>query len=127
MDIRKADSKGRLTGFNPGVHYQVVNRGDVFKAHRLTYLDEVMDVSNMPGAASEASQEYLRRFGIDPLDMSREGCLEEGYSYMVRDENGKRIRDYGAYRIERRPWPEGFDWNTFVGLVVEGEGGDVVD
>lgn len=117
MDIRKADAKGRLTGFNPGEHYQVESRGAVFKAYRLVYLDEVLDLSNTPEAAPEAAQEYLRRFGIDPKDVLRENCMEEGYTSRVRDENGDWIFDYGAFRTVRKPWPKGFDWNEFVGLV----------
>ncbi|QDK01408.1 hypothetical protein SEA_LEEROYJENKINS_11 [Microbacterium phage LeeroyJenkins] len=28
MEIRKADSKGRLTGFTPGAHYEIYEEGD---------------------------------------------------------------------------------------------------
>lgn len=119
MDIRKADSKGRLTGFDPGVHYRFENLGSVRKAYRVTMLDELVDLSNMPEAAPEAVQDYLRRFGIDPKDILREDCMEEGYTSFVRDENGDRIPDYGMYRTVRKPWPKGFNWDEFVGLVVE--------
>lgn len=28
MEIRKADSKGRVTGFEPGTHYEIYEAGD---------------------------------------------------------------------------------------------------
>ena len=116
MDIRKADSKGRMTGFHPGRHYRVMQSGSYFRADVLDILDDVINPHVMEATPKEA-QNYLLQFGIDPDDVARENLRREGYGEVIRDENGRKVRDYGAFRVERKPWPEGFDWEEFVSLV----------
>lgn len=122
MDIRKADSKGRMTGFTPGAYYRIWKEGGFrFKADKVTLLESEEAYLNATedGRPPEAAQNYLRRFGIEPSSVSVEDLMELGYTSFVLDENGKRINDYGVFKTERKPWPEGFSWNEFVGLLVD--------
>ena len=116
MDIRKADSKGRLTGFTPGLHYKFRDNGATVQAEALLDLDEVLNPNNMDETPVPA-RKYLNRLGIDIAVMSREGVMKEGYSEFVQDEYGRKVLDHGMARIVRKPWPEGFNWDEFVSLV----------
>lgn len=116
--IRKADAKGRLTGFSPGQVYVMKDAPSGFSIHRATFLTQEDVYRNTPEGAtpSEESQNYLRSFGLDPAVVSTDGLNEEGYDEFVLDESGKRVVEYGAYRTVRKPWPKGFDWNEFAVL-----------
>lgn len=57
----------------------------------------------------EAIQAYLREFDLDPNEILEEGVSDRGY-YMRSHLSSDHKYFY--------PWPEGFDWGYFDGLLV---------
>ena len=112
MDIRKTDSKGRLTGFPPGAYMRVYSPDAV----TWTVSWEV-DLLEYPGPFPQEAKDYLAGVGIPYYLLRRAGATQEGYDEFVLDESGRKIIDWGMARTVRKPWPEGFDWSTFIGLL----------
>lgn len=116
MDIRKTDSKGRINIGVAETHYQVkrINETDIL-------LEAVYDVvDKIPLPAPKEALDYISSFGLDPLKIARQNANEHGYNEFVHDEAGHRSFEYGAFRYERKPWPDGFDWDEFVALATKG-------
>lgn len=118
MEIRKTDAKGRLTGFFPRQYYFVQGEKYDLRARRIDDLDDVLTSVNI---ASQKARDYLESLGLDMHRVSREGMCYEGYAEFVLDSEGKRVDDYGANKTVRKPWPEGFNWDLFVEMLVDEE------
>ena len=100
MDIRKADSKGRVTGFEPGKYYEV-GRDSKGHLHLRPVGDWDKDIQvNLP--APESAVDYLRDHGIDPKDVCTVGVSPSGYY--------RRVPNLEPVRV---PWPDGFDFLEF--------------
>lgn len=108
MEIKKADSKGRVSGFEPNRYYQL-HKGQVGTVSMVPVAKtgERMDFL-LPMKVSEEALTYLRSFGVEPNDVSRDGWTELGYTRLQRDNPAD-----GAYP-EWREWPEGFDLKLFL-------------
>lgn len=122
MDIRKTDSKGRLTGFEPSKHYTIsgagMRKGDY--VIRKTPDDTWTCFEKVP----EPAKEYVRSFGIDPWTILNNDRLNKyGYDEVELEEveggGIRRVQEYGATKETRRPWPEGFNWETLIELTKE--------
>lgn len=114
MDIRKADSKGRVITPWKDVYVRV----DVRDTHMS--IDLIPDVvSEPPYPVAQKAQEYLRSFGLDPMLVLRDRANQHGFDYRILDGEGEKVDNYGVALSERRPWPEGFDWDEFVRLSSE--------
>lgn len=107
MEIKKADSKGRVSGFTPGVHY-AVKQGP----YASTVLRPVLGGDWFPDEVPQEALEYMMSFGLDPLRVMRDRATPEGYDEAQLDPDGKRLMEHGAVKVERKPWPEGFDWGV---------------
>lgn len=112
MEIKKADSKGRVSGFIPETHYKIRKMGD-----ERMILEPIWDeVDRIPAPAPKPALDYLESFGLDYNRVNRHRANEWGYDEMELDEKGNRVYEYGAVKQFRKPWPEGFDWGTFLTL-----------
>lgn len=112
MEIKKADSKGRVSGFIPETHYKIRKVGD----ERLM-LEPIWDeVDRIPAPVPKPALDYLNSLGLDPYQINRHRANEWGYDEMELDEKGHRVYEHGAVRQIRKPWPEGFDWEHFLKL-----------
>lgn len=114
MKLVKSDAKGRVP-----VGYKDAQ----FKMHKLGAGTVVLELVQSPMEllrlpAPEPALEYLRSFGLDPLLVSSEDADDEGFSLFEKGLEGKYVMEYGRRKATRQPWPEGFDWPTFVQLSV---------
>lgn len=67
--------------------------------------------------APEEALNYLREFGLDPMEISRDGWDEIGFWEFERDESEAYIYT-GSDRVQRwMEWPEGFDIYHFRALL----------
>lgn len=101
MDIRKSDSKGRLTGFKKGEYYtlkRIYNGSILFEPLDLDY-----DV-DIPLPANKNTQDYLESLGLDIRVMSADGVSRLGWNRIVK----------GSPDKIREPWPDGFDFDVFL-------------
>lgn len=115
MQIKKADSKGRLSGFFAGSYYRVGHEGfDGVQRVRPVY-DFFSDLPTI----TEEAQNYLREFGIDPLKILRSNATPEGYDELVLDSDGNRTYEYGKIVTKRKPWPADFDYNELERLAMK--------
>lgn len=112
--IRKTDSKGRLV--TPWKNEYVKVSARYGEIHGVLISEPIKEVK---GALPEKALEYIRSLGLDPKRVSKYEAYPEGFWYFAVDDAGKRIWDYGVSKKERRPWPEGFDWDEFVLLCSE--------
>lgn len=100
MEIRKADSKGRVTvGTNEEAYY--VRRYSTGAILLEPVATEVIVQFPVP----ERALDYLRAQGIDPHQVSSDGVDRYGY-FKARSADKSR-----------QDWPEGFDWDEFKALV----------
>ena len=113
MDVRKADSKGRVALGLPNIQYKVHKLGGT------VLLEPFIDpLEIMEHPAPKPAQDYLRAFGLDPRRIAIDGANDLGYDEFEYGENGHKEIQYGRVKTIRKPWPEGFDWNVFVQLAV---------
>lgn len=117
MEIKKADSKGRVSGFEPGCYYHVEGTS---RSRVLSLLgnDRLGIALGGHEKINESAQDYLRQFGIDPHTVPRDAANQEGYGVYIYEPDGKPTYKWGQRVIEPRPWPEGFDWDEFGRLVL---------
>lgn len=114
MTIRKADSKGRISGFTPGGMYEVDIDADEVSVIRRG-IDERSRAMSIP--ASDASLAYLRSYGLNPDIISRDNTNSRGYFEFLMGTDGSRIRvERGAPDSVWREWPTGFDYDKFVDM-----------
>lgn len=109
MEIKKADSKGRVSGFEPERYYQF-HRGEAGTVSMVPVAEsgDRMDFA-LPIKVSEEALDYLRSFGVDPNNVSRDGWTETGYTRLQRF-NPTVPGEYGEWH----EWPEGFDLRRFL-------------
>lgn len=106
--VRKADSKGRISGFRPGALYWIDEGSGTVK---LTSVVRQWDI-RMP--ISEEAHAYLEEFGIDPNRACADGHDATGYFRFMLDEDGNRILAAGRHAAkEWVEWPENFDYDEF--------------
>jgi hypothetical protein len=113
--IRKADSKGRLIGFQPGGRYSVESGSDeIFVVQR----DPEEVTRFLPQPVSSKGLEYLVEHGIDPSTVLSEGHNSRGVWCWQSNFDGKGVRLYKSGQLMRTwlDWPAGFDYETFVKL-----------
>jgi hypothetical protein len=110
MDIRKADSKGRISGFQPGGHYWVD------EGNGTVVLSPVIRTAPVKTPVNEEARKYLERFGIIANNAWAEGHNAEGFWAAVLDEEGRRVMDAEGYLKTWTRWPEGFDYEEFARL-----------
>lgn len=120
MEIRKADSKGRLTGFTPGGYYRMDPAGRVVRVEKLVV---ELEIGDHPEKLNEQGSEYLSSFGLDPKLILREECNEWGYWQREMAEDGFPEMEYGAVKKTRKPWPEDFEYHVFVSKALNVKGG----
>ena len=116
MDIRKADSKGRLTVGVAGAHYKIYE----ISASKI-YLERVESgVAEIPSPLPEPAQNYLWDFGIDPAKVIRDTADEDGYELIQTGLDGKRLYTPDGRTVTTfHEWPDTFDWNEFLGHCIE--------
>lgn len=104
MDIRKTDSKGRLTGFPKSAYYSVVRtpEGRVI-VEPLKPEHEI----HLPLPVNKNTQDYLETLGLNLREISVDGVSREGYDRMVK----------GTASRVRETWPDGFDFDHFLSLL----------
>lgn len=112
MEIRKADSKGRLTGFEPDTHYRIKRKGLMVHAELVTEEEAI------PAPLGPKATEYLADFGLDVNRIMRDNANLRGYDELQFDAYGNRHYEFGAYVTKRKPWPEGFSWSKFMELAI---------
>lgn len=114
MTFRRADSKGRLTGFDPGVWYEISDDSTGVKV--VTPGEDYRHYS-LPSPLNPAALEYLNQFGIDPAKVMTVGHNPKGYFQAVLDSDGRRSYD-SSHRVitEWTTWPRGFDYFKLVEL-----------
>lgn len=110
MDIRKADSKGRLAGFEPGEHYYVDRAGSV------SVVTGVVRKYDIKQPISRQGSDYLRTFDLEASNLYADGHSEMGAFRAVLNQDGTRVSDGTGWVREWMPWPEGFDYEEFVRL-----------
>lgn len=117
MEIKKADSKGRVSGFIPGIYYGVERTSS---SHVLTSLGVDMIQIAIQGdtVISEGAKLYMQKHGIDPNEVPRDSANPEGYATYVYHEDGRPKFEYGQRAVKPRPWPEGFSWEEFGRLIL---------
>lgn len=120
MEIKKADSKGRVSGFVPGLYYGVERTSS---SHVLTSLgvDMVQIAIQGDTVISEEAKLYMLKHGIDPNEVPRDSANSEGYATYVYHEDGRRKFEYGQAVTQPHPWPEGFSWEEFGRLILGAE------
>lgn len=111
----RADGYGNLPGFSPRGVYRIESEGDGYAMKELRQEGFGEEVE---GPISQAGRRYLEAFGIRPEDVLRDGDTMTGYAAIVRDAEGSPIPDYGFKKRERRPWPENFDYERYVDLML---------
>lgn len=122
MEIRKADSKGRVTGFRPNLYYAVEStKGGDVTAKCMGSRPDMYLLLDIKGTRkiSKSAREYVSGFGISPNEVNRTTVCPEGYSRFVFDGDGRRKFVHGQAIEEPTPWPEGFDWDVFAKLILE--------
>lgn len=121
MEIKKADSKGRVSGFTPGTYYHIegTSTSRVLSALGNDRLEIALQGHER---INEAAQDYMRSFGIDPRTVPRDAANPEGYGVYIYEPDGKPTYKWGQRVIEPHPWPEGFDWSEFGRLILEEPG-----
>jgi hypothetical protein len=111
MDIYKADSKGRLGGFEAGRSYWV-DRGD-----NVIRVEPVVRQHQIKTPLNEQGSDYLDSFGLDKHRVSSAGHDAEGYWQFELDSEGRKMLDQPGGRGEViqtwTSWPEGFDYDEF--------------
>lgn len=114
MTFRRADSKGRLTGFDPGVWYQISEDSTSIKV--VTPSEDYRHYS-LPAPLNDRALGYLEGFGVDASRVMVDGHNPLGYFRAVLDEEGRRTYDSSRRIItEWTTWPEGFDYLNLVEL-----------
>lgn len=103
MEIKKADSKGRVSGFIPGDYY-TVSRTDL--GTLIVTPLEPDDNLDIPFPANEKVLAYLKDLGVNPRDVSVKGISRTGYDRLLP----------GTHRA-REEWPVGFEFEVFTSLV----------
>lgn len=121
MEIRKADSKGRVSGFIPGTYYHLsgTSTSRVLSALGNDQLEILLQGDER---INDTAQDYMRSFGIDPRTVPRDSANPEGYGIYIYGQDGKPTYKWGQRVIEPRPWPEGFNWDEFGRLILEEPG-----
>jgi hypothetical protein len=110
MDIRKADSKGRVSGFQPGGHYWVD------EGNGTVVLTSVVRTAPVKTPVNQQAKAYLNDFGLIAGNMLAEGHNAEGFWVAVLDEEGAPVRDAEGYLKTWTRWPESFDYEEFARL-----------
>lgn len=110
MDIKKTDSKGRISGFKPSRYYRLESQGLGVKIEEL-WFESAIEYGE--GPLNDSGVQYLSSFGLDHRLILREGCHMEGYWERDLNEEGVPKMEYGALKKTRKPWPEGFDYDVF--------------
>lgn len=109
-EIRKADGKGRISGFQPGAHYYAVQGEGVVR------LTRVVRESGIQQPAHELGLAYLDSFGIDRNSVCADDHDATGYWSFKRDSQGnKMVGGNGMLRVWHE-WPVGFDYKEFARL-----------
>jgi hypothetical protein len=100
MEIRKADSKGRVTVGANGEAYYVrrYSTGAIL-------LEPVASEMVLRFPVPDRALDYMREHGIEPNTVSSESVDRYGY-FRARSSDKSR-----------QDWPEGFDWDDFKALV----------
>lgn len=100
---RKADAKGRLSGFRPGALYWIDEGSGTTK------VTAVIRQADIAIPVHKRGLDYLIAWGLDPDFVGRDGTDETGYFEFGKDIDGKRV-----YAVKNwRSWPEGFDYDEF--------------
>lgn len=110
MDIKKADNKGRISGFIPNTYYRLDPSGRGVKVEKL-WVELAIEEGTEP--LNDSGIEYLASFGLDHRVILREECYPEGYWERELDEDGRPLVEYGATKKIRKPWPDYFDYRVF--------------
>lgn len=103
MEIKKADSKGRVSGFAKSGYY-TISRTTTGTAI-LNPLEPDADI-DIPFPANESVLEYLKDLGLETRRISVDGISRTGYDRLLG----------GGHRV-RENWPEGFDFDLFISKV----------
>lgn len=122
-EIRKSDSKGRVSVGIPNVNFKVHKLGGTL------LLEAVIDpVDLVDSPAPKPALDYLESFGLDPMLISRTNANSGGYDQFEQDwDTGRKKYQFGTAKVVRKPWPEGFDWNVFIQLAAGTAGGGFVE
>jgi hypothetical protein len=114
MDIKKTDSKGRLSLGLPNQYVGVTVLGN-----GRYYVELIFNESDMiPIPTPPEALEYMGSHGLDVNRIARDGATSEGYDEFNFDRDGNRVRAFGASLTTRKPWPAGFDWQHFLNLAL---------
>lgn len=103
MEVKKADSKGRLSGFKKGAYY-TVNRLSIGPTI-VDLLEPDADV-NVPLPVSPEAREYLESLGLEINGISVNGVSRSGFDRIVSP--GNHVRE---------TWPDLFDFDKFISLL----------
>ena len=98
MDIRKTDSKGRISIGEPGTNYYLKKY-----SNGAVLLEPLATEFVCPQPAPPRAQDYLESLGINPKEVRVDGIDRYGYFKNAENHMG----------IVRRDWPEDFDWSRF--------------
>lgn len=110
MEIKKADSKGRVTGFKPDAIYHIEQRGVNYSVREVIF---EIDLSEGTEPLNPEGIEYLSQFDLDHDLILRDECTEEGYWELQKDTSGKWEVEHGVRKRVRKPWPKNFDYSQF--------------
>ncbi len=108
QSIKKADSKGRLSGFTPHEYYWVDSAGSDFVVRGVVRARDIRIPTSRHGL------DYLRSFNLDPNEVARDGANEKGFFRFILDADGKRVWGEDSAVSEWQEWPDGFDYFEFV-------------
>lgn len=110
-NIYKADSKGRIAGFDAGQMYWLEEGSGVLRFERVVKQYDVRLPLNEAGSA------YFRSFGLNPSWISPDGADAVGYFEFLRGGDGEFFLSKNRQRARAwREWPDGFDYEEFVRL-----------
>lgn len=116
MTTRKADSKGRLSGFVPGTSYEIEDADGVVVAT----VERSRRTRSIPMPVGQGGIDYLKHFGLDPDFVSVDGHNPLGYFHFSPNEDGGRriVAGMGGREVLRSwtTWPGGFDYDEFIEL-----------
>lgn len=114
MTTRKADSKGRLSGFAPGGTYDIKIDADEVSVVKRSHGERSRSIS-VP--ASQESLDYMTRWGLDPKRVARDGANAKGYFEFLIGTDGERLAVLeGEPDSVWKEWPIGFSYDRFVEL-----------
>lgn len=108
MDIRKVDSKGRISGFPPGRHYFVSSGNGV---HHLTAVERQYSIRT---PLNQQATAYLNSFGLNPDVMCADDHDATGYWRFEFSPDGLKIYRANGDAIKTwMQWPGDFDYEEF--------------